>query len=105
MIDATSTESRQRKISELVKAEMAKGFGAVAALRRVCGTDVVDSAIDILYYSLRAKATDAAIRSQRIGDHHTRYETPCGSFDNWQDAADACESSDFDATLCIKIVN
>ena len=34
-----------------------------------------------------------------------RYETPLGSFDNWESAAQACEACDMDATLCVNIVD
>ena len=31
----------------------------------------------------------------------TRYETPVGSFDTWDEAAARCEQMDMDPTLCI----
>jgi hypothetical protein len=31
------------------------------------------------------------------------YETPLGTFDIWEEAANACERCDFDPVLCIQI--
>jgi hypothetical protein len=33
------------------------------------------------------------------------YETPLGAFRTWEEAADACERSDFDPCDCIRIVH
>lgn len=37
-------------------------------------------------------------------ERKTRYETPIGSFDSWEEAAQACDRMDFDPTLCITAV-
>lgn len=34
----------------------------------------------------------------------TVYETPVGTFSTWEEAADACERSDYDACECVKII-
>lgn len=34
----------------------------------------------------------------------TRYETPVGSFDSWDEAAQRCDQMDMDPALCITVV-
>jgi hypothetical protein len=34
----------------------------------------------------------------------TVYETPVGTFNTWEEAADACERADMDACECVEIV-
>lgn len=33
------------------------------------------------------------------------YRTPLGTFDTYEEAAEACEKSDLDPNLCVEIVN
>lgn len=39
-----------------------------------------------------------------MAESSVRYRTPVGTFDTYEEAAEACERCDFDPVLCVEIL-